>query len=64
MIKRQSSHGTRTAAGTQAWEVFLSLWDTCRKHGVNFSRDLCDRISKAYQLPALESLVLAHARPD
>jgi hypothetical protein len=64
VIKRKISNGTRTAAGTQAWEVFLSLVDTCRKHGVNFYRYLCDRISKAYQMPALDRLVLAHARPD
>jgi hypothetical protein len=64
VIKRKISNGTRTAAGTQAWEVFLSLLDTCRKNGVNFYRYLCDRISKAYQMPALDRLVLAHARPD
>ena len=66
VIKRTISNGTRTAAGTQAWEVFLSLLDTCRKNGVNFYRYLCDRISHAYQMPALDSLVLAHARatPD
>lgn len=62
VIKRKISNGTRTAAGTQAWEVFLSLLDTCRKNGVNFYRYLCDRISNAYQMPALDSLVLAHAR--
>lgn len=64
VIKRKISNGTRTAAGTQAWEVFLSLLDTCRKNGVNFYRYLCDRISNTYQMPALESLVLAHARSD
>lgn len=62
VIKRKISNGTRTAAGTQAWEVFLSLLDTCRKNGVDFYRYLCDRISNAYQMPALDSLVLAHAQ--
>jgi len=62
VIKRKISNGTRTTEGTQAWEVFLSLVDTCRKNGVNFYRYLCDRISHAYQMPALDSLVLAHAR--
>jgi len=60
--KRKISPGTRTPAGTQAWEVFLSLLDTCRQHGVNVSRYLCDRLSKASQMPAVDSLVLAHAQ--
>jgi hypothetical protein len=62
VIKRKISNGTRTPEGTKAWEVFLSLLDTCRKNGVNFFHYLRDRISNAYQLPALETLVLAHAR--
>ena len=62
VIKRKISNGTRTPEGTEAWEVFLSLLDTCRKNGVNFYHYLRDRISTAYQLPALDTLVLAHAR--
>jgi len=62
VIKRKISNGTRTAEGTQAWEVFLSLSDTCRKNGVNFYHYVRDRISNAYQMPALDSLVLAHAQ--
>jgi Transposase IS66 family len=62
VIKRKISNGTRTAEGTEAWEVFLSLLDTCRKNGVTFYHYLRDRISNAYQLPALDTLVLAHAQ--
>ncbi|MEA3396632.1 MAG: transposase [Chloroflexota bacterium] len=62
VVKRKISNGTRTAAGTKSWEIFLSLLDTCRKNGVSFYDYLCDRISKSYALPSLASLVLAHAR--
>ncbi len=62
VIKRKISNGTRTDEGTEAWEVFLSLLGTCRKNDVNFYHYLCDRISKSCQMPALDSVVLAHAR--
>jgi hypothetical protein len=59
VIKRKISNGTRTEEGTQAWEIFLSLVDTCRINGVNFYKYLHDRISKSYQMPSLTSLILA-----
>lgn len=62
VIKRKISNGTRTKEGTQAWEVFLSLLDTCRKNEVNFYQYVLDRISKANQMPSLASVVLAHAQ--
>jgi len=62
VIKRKISNGTRTDDGTQAWEVFLSLLDTCRKNAVNFYDYLCDRISRSYEIPSLASVVLAHSR--
>jgi len=62
VIKRKISNGTRTDDGTQAWEVFLSLLDTCRKNVVNFYDYLCDRISRSYEMPSLASVVLAHSR--
>ncbi|MEA3341050.1 MAG: transposase [Chloroflexota bacterium] len=66
VIKRKISNGTRTDDGTKAWEVFLSLLDTCRKNDVSFYDYLCDRISKSYEMPPLASLVSARARdgPD
>jgi hypothetical protein len=62
VIKRKISNGTRTEEGTEAWEVFLSLLDTCRKNDINFYDYLCDRISKSYEMPSLASVVLARAR--
>jgi len=62
IIKRKISNGTRTENGTEAWEVFLSLLDTCRKNDVNFYDYLCDRISKSYEMPPLASIVSARAR--
>ena len=66
VIKRKISNGTRTEDGTQAWEVFLSLLDTCRKNDVNFYDYLCDRISQSYEMPSLASLVSTRGRdgPD
>jgi hypothetical protein len=62
VIKRKISNGTRTEDGTKAWEVFLSLLDTCRKNDVSFYDYLCDRISKSYEMPSLASIVSARAR--
>ena len=62
VIKRKISNGTRTEDGTQAWEVFLSLLDTCRKNAVNFYAYLCDRISQSKTMPSLASLVSSRAR--
>ncbi len=66
VIKRKISTGTCTEDGTKAWEVFLSLLDTCRKNDVSFYDYLCDRISKSYEMPSLASIVSARARdgPD
>ena len=63
VVKRKISNGTRTSIGTQAWEVFLALVDTCRKQGVNFYQYLLDRISKAFQMPALADLILDKSQP-
>ena len=62
VIKRKISNGTRTEDGTKAWEVFLSLLDTCRKNDVSFYDYLCDRISKSHKMPSLASVVSARAR--
>lgn len=62
VIKRKISNGTRTAEGTRAWEIFLSLVDTCRKNSVNFYQYILDRIKKSFQLPSLASVILETAR--
>lgn len=60
VIKRKISYGPRVADGAQAWEVFLTLLATCRKHGVNFFAYLCDRISQTNRAPPLA--ILVHTR--
>ncbi len=57
VVKRKISNGTRTEAGTQAWEIFLALVDTCRKQGVNFYQYILDRISKTFEMPSLATLI-------
>ncbi len=57
VVKRKISNGTRTEAGTQAWEIFLALVDTCRKQGVTFYQYILDRISKTLEMPALATLI-------
>jgi hypothetical protein len=61
VIKRKISNGTRTLEGTRAWEVFLSLVDTCRKNGVNFYYYVLDRITQTFDLPGLATLIFNSA---
>ena len=53
VIKRRISGGTRSLAGTKAWDVTLSLCDTARKLGQDFYAYLVDRISGRRELPSL-----------
>ena len=57
VIKRKISNVTRTANGTQAGDVFLSILGTCQKNDVNFFKYLRDRISATYELPALAAVL-------
>jgi len=57
VVKRKISNGTRTETGTQAWEIFLALVDTCRKLGVNFYQYILDLISQTCEMPALATLI-------
>ena len=57
VVKRKISNGTRTEAGTQAWEIFLALVDTCCQLGVNFYRYILERISKTFEMSALATLI-------
>ena len=61
VIKRKISNGTRTAEGTRAWEIFLSLVETCRKNSVNFYQYILDRIKRAFQFPSLAAVILETA---
>lgn len=58
VVKRKISNGTRTEVGTQAWEIFLALVDTCRKLGVNFYQYILDHISQTFEMPALATLIV------
>lgn len=62
VVKRKISNGTRTEVGTQAWEIFLALVDTCRKLGVNFYQYILDRISQTFEMPALATLILQQSQ--
>jgi hypothetical protein len=59
--KRDVSFGPRTPAGANAWDSLQTLAATAQQHGVNFLHYLQDRLSGAYQLPSLASLVTARA---
>ena len=61
VIRRKISIGTRSDAGTRAWETFLSISDTCRKLGISFFAYLKDRVSKENKIPRLGSLILVKA---
>ena len=60
--KRKISFGPRVAAGTRAWDTFMSLVATTRKLGVNFYRYIHDRISGANQIPQLSSIIEERAK--
>ena len=57
VIKRKISNGTRVKEGTKAWDVFLSILETCEKNYVDFYTYLCDRISSDYKMPSLASMI-------
>jgi len=61
VIRRKISIGTRSEAGTRAWETFLSIADTCRKLGISFFAYLKDHISEENQIPPLADLILEKA---
>ena len=60
--KRDVSFGPRTRAGAKAWDTFLTLAGTARKLGVSFYHYIHDRVSGAYQMPALADLIPERAK--
>jgi len=60
--KRVVSFGTRTIDGTNAWDTFMSISATAKKLGVNFYHYLSDRISGAFEIPALAELITQRAQ--
>lgn len=55
--KRDISFGPRTDAGRDAWDTFMTLFETAKKLNVNFFDYLFDRISKTSAMPALADLI-------
>jgi Transposase IS66 family len=60
--KRDVSFGPRTREGAKAWDTFMTLAVTATKLGVSFYHYIHDRVSGAYQLPALADLIAARAK--
>lgn len=61
--KRDISFGPRTDAGRNAWDTFMTLFETAKKLNVNFFDYLFDRISKTSAMPALADLISLRSLP-
>jgi hypothetical protein len=55
--KRDISFGPRTDAGREAWDTFMTFFETAKKLDVNFFDYLFDRVSKTSAMPALADLI-------
>jgi hypothetical protein len=60
--QRDVSFGPRTEDGARAWDTFGTLAATARKLGVGFYHYIHDRVSGAYRMPSLASLVEEHGQ--
>lgn len=60
---RDISFHTMSEKGTQAKDIFMTLVGTAKKLQVNTYQYFYDRITKAFQLPSLASLVRARGQP-
>jgi hypothetical protein len=60
--KRDVSFGPRTREGAKAWDTFMTLVETATKLGVSFYHYIHDRVSGAYQMPALAGLIAERAK--
>lgn len=60
--QRDVSFQTKTKDGTNARDVFLSIFATAKKLNINFYDYLVDRISRNFNLPSLSDLIF-HAQP-
>jgi len=56
--RRDISFHTMSQEGTQAKDTFMTIAKTSKKLAVNFYRYVCDRISKKYEMPSLDSLIV------
>ena len=57
VTKRKVSGGTRSDAGRDARDTFISLYKTCKKLGISFWQFLDDRLSYINKMPQLVILV-------
>jgi hypothetical protein len=55
--KQNISFGPRTEEGAKIWDTGLTLIATAYKLGVNIFDYICDRVSRANQMPSLASLI-------
>lgn len=55
--KRDISFGPRSDAGRDAWDTFMTLFETAKKLKVNFFDYLFDRISGASSMPSFADLI-------
>jgi hypothetical protein len=59
--KRDVSFGPKSAAGTKAWDTFMTLAATTQKLGVSFFAYLQDRLHQAGRVPPLADLIRERA---
>ena len=59
--KRDVSFGPRSQAGVTAWDIFGTITQTAAKLGVIVAHYLHDRLSGAYQMPSLATLITQRA---
>ena len=62
VTRRKISATTRSDAGRDARDTFLSLKKTCQKLGISFYKYLLDRLSIQNQIPPLPALIRAAAQ--
>ena len=60
--KRDVSFGPRTQDGAKAWDTFMTLTATAKKLGVSIYHYIYDRVSGAYEMPALADLIAERAQ--
>lgn len=60
VIKRKISLFNRTLLGARAWDLYISLKQTCRKLGVSYWKFLIDRITNGGQVPQLRNIIVAN----
>jgi len=59
VIKRKISLLNRTLNGAKAWDLYISLKQTCRKLKVSYWKFLLDRIMAQAEIPQLGSIISA-----